>query len=316
MDLLINLIWVVFCCILIYALSLLGGSVPIAFSLLKIKHISLDQLFLHMNLFAAGVFIGGGFLHLLPDCIDDYSGLVAEGSWWHDMPTPEMIAALTCLAMVTIDHLSNAHARMEGHAHEHDHGKHSDDEDEEQALLAVESDSGLDTSSEVGSKASGFKFGITSLFLLLALSFHSFVTGFGLGVNDFASNHGQALAFLIAIVSHKSFEVMALIASIMSHGTSPIIAIVVLLCFGWITPIGIILGTLCHTVAEGKLKDGIVMVGTAASAGTFVYVGVVEMLAESIHKGAGAPFWGKLLHLLFVLVGFGIMSAVLLLPVH
>ncbi|KAG9391251.1 metal cation tansorter, zinc [Carpediemonas membranifera] len=301
-----------------------------------------------MNLFCSGIFIGGAFLHLLPESRADYVKVVGS-SWIRNLPVTEAIAAVTCLCMVAIDHISSAHNEVGDHVHGPDGmaiyaGSHP----ESTASLATDPESGAVTAEGESDgyampeprdgallqsdppmpthrkhmhkhrRKHRFELGVTSLFLLAALSFHSCIEGFGLGVLDITDDRGDAIAFLIAIVSHKGFEVMALMAAILSHGTNVFTACILLGLFTLVTPVGLITGALLRLgtagLAHGAVKDVVVVIGTAASAGTFTYVGVVEMLSDSIHKGTTSPLHAKAVQLSLITVGFLIMAAVLLLP--
>ena len=164
---------------------------------------------------------------------------------------------------------------------------------------------------------------IVAYILFFALSFHSFVAGLALGVEE---NPFDSL--LIAILAHKGFAAFALGAEFVkaetpvksqdgndpegadeveqkycSTETGATIRIAVfMLTFCLVTPIGVIFGWLVLADAEGLA----IALVTATAAGTFLYVGVVEVTAaELMHK---ANEGRAVLKIIFITLGFSLMA--------
>lgn len=61
------------------------------------------------NAFAGGVFLGAGLLHMMPDAIDNFSGLALKT----DYPVPLLLAALGFIIILAIDKLSTQQSTAE-----------------------------------------------------------------------------------------------------------------------------------------------------------------------------------------------------------
>ncbi|KAG9389891.1 Zinc/iron permease [Carpediemonas membranifera] len=148
------------------------------------------------------------------------------------------------------------------------------------------------------------------LFLLSALSFHSIVAGFGLGVLPYGST---ARMSWVAIFAHKGLEAMALVASIVLHGAGVGVVAAVTVAYACITPLGYLLGAATHKLVEGAAKDAVVFVGVSLSAGTFLYVGLIELLAHTMHRDGHAAVGHRVGHMLSMALGVAAMTGLLFL---
>lgn len=139
------------------------------------------------------------------------------------------------------------------------------------------------------------------LLFLAALSFHSFFEGLAIGVEP---NVDAGFPVLIAILAHKGFAAFALAnalakAQFIVSSTS---AFTYMGCFSLVTPIGIAVGLgLSEGIDPGSWVGGI----TAFCAGTFLYVGLVEMIHRDVHANSSMAMWKKLFALA---MGYGGMS--------
>jgi len=127
----------------------------------------------------------------------------------------------------------------------------------------------------------------SSLVFLIVLSFPSFFEGLGLGI-DTLESQDMGLGIFIAIMSNQGFEAFALgtnFAKDVERGSIPKpLAIVILVIWSTFTPIGAFLGVLITGAFSGKdllFVQGLVL---AFAAGTFMYVGIVEMLVEDFFE--------------------------------
>ena len=175
----------------------------------------------------------------------------------------------------------------------------------------------------------GTKSPIVAYILFAALSFHSFMAGLALGVSDDAFN-----ALLLAILAHKGFAAFALGTEFvrMETGsnksdeekdveegeeefgdgeqqkwcltpTGTTVRIASFMgTFCLVTPIGVMIGTFALQDAGGL----VIAVLTAVAAGTFLYVGIVEVTVAELMGKAHEGRTG--LKLSFVLAGYALMA--------
>ncbi len=304
MDIFVAL-WTICTLFLIFGTGICGGIVPIVLKYLKIGSVRLDVAFPYLNALSGGIFIGGGFLHLLPDSQESFEGAFDD----IDYPVPTLIAVLTMGFMVTIEYMLSAHDHA--HNHTHNHEPSSDDESLNPILGSPESPESpapYDPHT-IGDHLRRYAF---ATFLFVALTFHSFVAGLGMGVVGVEDNFVEALALLFAILSHKGFAAMALVMAFLNERVHPVAVGVLLVLFCTVTPSGMIAGIILKGLTEGVVRDAIEAVGLAMSAGTFMFVGVVELFLDNLKQHSGANVVVKAALIGLSLLGFMIMAVLAL----
>ncbi|MEM7409050.1 MAG: ZIP family metal transporter [Myxococcota bacterium] len=202
------------------------------------------------NAFAAGVFLGAGLLHLLPDANEAWAAL----GWGY--PIGYALAALAVLGMWWVEHVLPPEA-----AH---HAIHAPS-----------------TERFAGREAIGGR--RTAYAILLALGIHSFLAGLALGAQAELS---RALVLFGAILAHKSVAGFALGVSLARSGLSQRRAWWLLWSFALATPIGIAVGTGFSSGLDGPLRLGAEASFLALAAGTFVYVATLDILREEAHPAS------------------------------
>ena len=139
--------------------------------------------------------------------------------------------------------------------------------------------------------------------LIFALSLHSFFEGLGLGV----TTHPGAI--FIAIAGHKWADSGFTVIFLMTKIPSIIWVTVVILIFSAFTPLGAIIGAIVIEYLGDSpvslLVQGILL---SLASGTFLYVAIVEVLAEAFETSDH-----KWIKFALVIVLFVAMSAVCLL---
>ena len=221
------------------------------------------------NAFAAGVFLGAGFVHMLPD---------ANAAWeqlgWH-YPIGMLLAAAAIIVMLLFEHVLPPE-----HAH---HAMHAPSADRFGALGAHE---------HVGSPRAVYA-------ILTALSIHSLFEGLALGAQR---ELRSALVIFAAILAHKSIEGFALGVSLARRAVPGARAAAPLALFAAATPFGIVAGA-----AVGAFQGRIGLACEAAflslAAGTFAYVATLDILREEFHEPGG-----RLAKWLWVVAGAGVMA--------
>ena len=139
----------------------------------------------------------------------------------------------------------------------------------------------------------------SAMVLLLALSFHSFLEGLGMGS---AESHDDTLSLLLLIALHKGLAAFALGMSFLGAGLGRRATVVLGGTFALATPIGVAFGVLLRSSAENSTPSAVCV---AAAAGSFVYVALVEVLPRELaHRAAR-----RRTQLAALLTGFAIFAA-------
>jgi zinc transporter 1/2/3 len=202
------------------------------------------------NAFAAGVFLGAGFVHMLPDA----NATWAQLGWSY--PIGPLLAATAIVSMLLFEHVlppEAAHHAMHAPS-AHRFGRH----DAQVAPPAVYA-------------------------IVTALSIHSLLEGLALGAQR---ELGGALVIFAAILAHKSMEGFALGVSLARGAVPASKATSLLALFAAATPFGIVAGA---TVGAFSGPTGLACEAAFLSlaAGTFAYVATLDILREEFHEPGG-----------------------------
>jgi zinc transporter 1/2/3 len=135
--------------------------------------------------------------------------------------------------------------------------------------------------------------------LALILSIHSVITGVAFGLE---SHFVTAAAILFAVLAHKSTAAMALAISFANQHIDKIRSRNLQWIFYTTTPIGIVIGTVWSVRLEGQSADLIEGTFDAMAAGTFLYIAVVDILAEEFQREHSMRMYG------FAFLGFATMA--------
>ena len=142
----------------------------------------------------------------------------------------------------------------------------------------------------------------TPYLLVVVLSIHSIIAGSTLGLETAALS---SLAIFIAIISHKGAAAFALGNNLVENGVKGKRYLGLILLFAVMTPVGIGVGTLFATLLSSESAQVSEAIFDAFAAGTFLYVGVVEIFGKLFSR-PGSP-WRKLV---LSLLGFLLMALI------
>ncbi|MEM7203144.1 MAG: ZIP family metal transporter [Planctomycetota bacterium] len=237
--------WLVVSTLLIFATALAGGVVP-----LFLRRTERGQ---HLMIaFAAGVFLGAVFLHLLPQIAGMAASRAAE------------------------DH---------GHAHEHAGSGHGHAQLVWLCVLLgvlllflIENlalrRGGPPTSAAAESRAQHRTLGWATLF---GLSVHAFTAGIGLSAGvEFETPKGP---LLVSVLSHKAVEGFPLGTAFLLAGMPRRRVLLLLVAFALVTPAG----AYGRRWLAPELSSLGLEVFTALAAGTFLFVALCDLLPEVFH---------------------------------
>ncbi|CAJ0594387.1 unnamed protein product [Cylicocyclus nassatus] len=143
---------------------------------------------------------------------------------------------------------------------------------------------------------------LKSITFAVAMSFHSILEGFALGVQ---STTARIVTLFVSLILHKGVEAFSVGLQISKGNSDKLKAVVAtILVYALMTPLGSGLGTLLQLSNISKLwKDGAVLILESLAAGTFIYVTFLEVLAQEKDKGHNS-----LKQLLAIFIGFGVVA--------
>jgi len=207
------------------------------------------------NAFAAGLFLGIGLLHFLPEGSASYASLGVL------YPVASVLALGAFLLLLLLEHVllpdaahDAAHAHSgEGHSSHHHHPPASHD-------------------SATGRQST------SAYILLLALSIHSVLAGTVLGADNDAM--GVLMTFL-AIAVHKGAAGLALgLALATNASVTRVRAFKLVSLFALMTPLGILVGSLAGAALRSDARLFFDATAAALAAGTFLYIGAFDLVQD------------------------------------
>ena len=227
------------------------------------------------NTFAAGLFLGIGLLHLLPE-----SSEIFKDQYKIKFPIAYLISFLTyCLILCIEKVIFDPHSIM------HEHNKLSDnnlkkDIDENIISEPLVQDNSLndDFKSDIHLGKNKLNKNLLQPFILLfALGFHAIFEGIALGILD---DFNSVLSLMLVILAHKWAEGLTFGISFLKSELSKCQINTFLIIFSMMGPFGVLFGMFLSAMTN-KLIQGIFL---AASSGTFLYIACSEVITEQFEK--------------------------------
>ncbi|XP_043690221.1 zinc transporter 1-like isoform X1 [Telopea speciosissima] len=272
----------------------IGVCIPILANKFQVFRPENDVFFI-IKAFAAGVILSTGFVHILPDGFDKLRSPCLNQNVWK-FPFTGFIAMMSAIGTLMVDtfatifykrlHFNKAQPVTED---EEKAGEHSDHLHVH--THAINGHSHGSTSVSEGSVRSELiRHRIVSQVLELGIVVHSLIIGVSLG----ASRNPQTIKPLfVALTFHQFFEGMGLGGCISQarFGSRPVAAMA--LFFSLTTPVGIILGIgITNTYNENSLK-ALVIEGVldSAAAGILIYMALVDLLAADFMNSRMQNNW-------------------------
>ena len=303
-DILSNIFIIKICSIFILSLiSISFGLMPffINFCRKNNKFLSLS------NSFSAGIFLGLGFFHILPEAAE----IIHKKT---EFPLAYVCCFLSYSLNLFIEKVvfSNSHEMLHGglgHSHELEEieedeksehiEKHKENEDnnenkEEKQVLDVKINQVSNDSNNLASKNMLMKnnYEIKNsnedhiilsksssipYLLLIALGFHGLFESISLGIQQTIRG---TVFLIIAIALHKWAAALTLGISFVKSGVSQKEFIINILIFSFITPIGVSIGMALTSFSS----DFIAGIFLSISVGTFIYIACSEIVIHEFNK--------------------------------
>eukprot|EP00051_Salpingoeca_urceolata_P028427 m.486812 g.486812 ORF g.486812 m.486812 type:complete len:382 (+) comp24606_c0_seq1:2-1147(+) len=249
------------------------------------------------NLISSGVFLSGSLVHLLPDAADmmkgdemDCNSTTASGGGSDDddegFPTTFVLCGAGFLITLLVEHSLQLYlesrpeyaAKRRQQAFRMQAWGESDDSEPlgEDMVQPVTASTEFNPAVALASSSVA-----SSLLMLVALSFHSLLAGIGLGLEG---DQGRTFGLFVAIMAHKGLAAFALGNSLVTTSLSTARQSMLLVAFSLATPLGIAIGLSVGLKGESRVAGGCL----ALASGTFLYVGVFELMHSGLAEGRGA----------------------------
>lgn len=280
------------CLFVIFFVGVIGGLAPTS--------PRVSRLLPFGNALSAGVFLSAGLCHLLPHAVDGLAAHAHENDGRDDGRQSQkgghaghghsVNMAYPCLLLGVIVTFA-AESLLAGDHHGHDHGSyelvdvdeerghqqhqhhHQQQQEQSQNLVVAEA---LD-----GQRQGNI---VTQLVVAALLGFHGLVEGIALGAGE---DLAATWTVFIAIISHKLFAAFALGVNLATNRNLSLAARRrTALAFSATTPLGILIGAFLTSLAPSA---GVSNALQAFAAGTFVYVGLCEVLVPEFKKDRKNP---------------------------
>ena len=248
------------------------------------------------NTFAAGLFLGIGLLHLLPE-----SSEIFHEEYKIKFPIAFLISFLTyCLILFIEKVIFDSHSLI----HEHEHNDSVENNLKKEIDENIITESLINDSDKIEDFKTDFQMGKKKLnnnplqpfILLFALGFHAIFEGIALGIlNDF----NAVLSLMLVIIAHKWAEGLTFGISFLKTELSQFQINLFLIIFSMMGPFGVLFGMFLSAMAN-KFIQGIFL---AASSGIFLYIACSEIITEEFEKKDY-----RFIKFIFILLGGGLTA--------
>ncbi|KAK4347467.1 hypothetical protein RND71_033806 [Anisodus tanguticus] len=253
----------------------------------SIRALSPDRsLFVIVKAFAAGIILGTGFMHVLPDSFEMLSSNCLKENPWHKFPFTGFVAMLSAIITLAIDSMatsiySNKHKAgvIKPESNQQVQNGHINGGDQEMGTV----NNGYFHSHHHGSLSKDgtklLRYRVIAMVLELGIIVHSIVIGISLG----ASNNTCTIKGLVAALCfHQMFEGMGLGGCILQAEYKMLKKAAMAFFFSVTTPFGIALGIALSKTYQENSPRALITVGllNASSAGLLIYMALVDLLAS------------------------------------
>uniref|UniRef100_A0A7I4XVB7 Zinc transporter ZIP3 n=1 Tax=Haemonchus contortus TaxID=6289 RepID=A0A7I4XVB7_HAECO len=253
-----------------------------------------------LSCFSGGVFMGTCFLDIIPHINENYEDFKVLSGTNFEFPLPQFFTCVGFFLVYLIEEIC-----IKVFAMKHDHSSAVEVEKPVQkdtlnlrkfSLVMEETANYAVAESSEGSL-------LKSLTFAVAMSFHSILEGFALGVQNTTA---RIVTLFISLILHKGVEAFSVGLQISKGNSNKLKAVIAtILIYAMMTPLGSGLGTLLQMSNISRLhKDGAVLILESLAAGTFIYVTFLEVLAHEKDNEHNS-----LKQLLAIFIGFAVIAA-------
>ncbi|XP_037472530.1 zinc transporter 9-like [Triticum dicoccoides] len=244
------------------------------------------DLFFGVKAFAAGVILATSFVHILPEAFERLGSPCLVSGPWQKFPFAGLVAMLAAIATLVVDTIATGYFQRAAHAKKAAAVVGADDVEATHAHHAhVGHSHGV--SAVVASSAAGADDGgaqlirqrVISQVLELGIIVHSVIIGMSLGASQSAST---IRPLVVALTFHQFFEGIGLGGCIVQAKFRLKSVLLMALFFSLTTPVGVVIGIGISSVYDENSPNTLIIQGilSAAAAGILNYMALVDLLAE------------------------------------
>ncbi|KAK4713878.1 hypothetical protein R3W88_019785 [Solanum pinnatisectum] len=264
--------------------------------------------FFIIKAFAAGVILSTGFMHVLPEAFDKLASPYLNVRPWKDFPFSGFIAMVSAIATLMVDTYATSYYNKK----KLKSGVVVRSGDEE-AVTHTQSHVHAHSSVPMmmgDSIPELLRYRVISQVLEVGIIVHSVIIGIALGASG---NLKTVRTLFVALTFHQFFEGMGLGGSIAQAKFKSRAVTIMALFFSLTTPIGIAIGLAITKGYDENDRKALIVEGifNSASAGILIYMSLVDLLAaDFMHprmQGNGELQLGANISLL---LGAGLMSVI------
>ncbi|XP_076886445.1 zinc transporter 3-like [Bidens hawaiensis] len=268
--------------------------------------------FFIVKAFAAGVILATGFIHVLPDAFESLTSPCLKEHPWGDFPFTGFIAMVATMLTLLFETSSAAYqqrSRLE--PSQKVANGYGDEETNPQDISQVAAHTHA-THGHAHGSMSGLsqvdRYRIVSKVLELGIIVHSVVIGLSLGASE---SPKTIKPLVVALTFHQFFEGIGLGGCIFQAKFKSLAATIMGACFSITTPSGIVIGILVTNIYKEDSSTALIVEGVlnSASAGILIYMALVDLLSPDFMNPRMQK--NKMLQLgsnVSLLLGAGLMS--------
>ena len=302
----------------IVALSLVCSLLPL---LLKKVNPRTQQRTLSLsNSFAGGVFLAGGFVHLLTEANE-----MVDDLGWSEYPVGGILSVVGFLTVFFIEQVVLAKL---GHNHSHSTGpeesnhhtdtpleaspvelepfelevlpnKESPNESSPRSQRQPKTDA---NTSEPTITPERRRYSFVSIALVVILSAHSFFTGATMGAQRDLTSTTE---IFFTVITHKWIESFALGTNLVRNGESIASVLQLALVYSITLPAGVLCGAIVVVLLSEHFAEVATMLATGFGSGSFIYIAIVDILVLEF-----TPHADKMVKFAIVSAGFICVTAI------
>jgi zinc transporter 1/2/3 len=304
------------------ALTLAFGWVGVILPWMIERMAAAESILSLANMLSAGVMLGAGVLHLLPDAADNIGAVLGEGV---EYPVGHLLFCAGLLAPLLVEGLLSNKGGRSPQRRGYQPGDAGDSDASSQSPLCCvpQPKTVAGMSGDPEERADGEVIGASmldghahhgytrelpvssALVLLAALSFHSVLEGLAQGS---ATTLDSTMVLLVAILLHKGCGAFALGCVFLEARLARRTSLGLGLLFALATPLGTLAG-MWLVPEEDAAQSGGALISSALVAmagGSFTFVALVEVLPRELHAARRSVGDGAKLAVLSL--GFAIMA--------
>ncbi|KAI3681571.1 hypothetical protein L6452_36371 [Arctium lappa] len=247
--------------------------------------------FFVIKAFAAGVILATGFIHVLPDAFESLTNPCLKEHPWGDFPFTGFVAMVATILTLLFETSSAAYQqRSRSKSTQKVAGGNGDEENNRQHVvgqvaahthashghahgsMTLVVDGGSSSLSQVD------RYRIVSKVLELGIIVHSVIIGLSVGASE---SPKTIKPLVVALTFHQFFEGIGLGGCIFQAEFKSFAAILMGTMFSLTTPMGIVIGILVTNTYKENSPTALIVEGVlnSASAGILIYMALVDLLS-------------------------------------